>query len=115
MFIQRLLVSCSSLGRPRRFCERFLHEERQKLEQYRRSVREYYTEIRAGNKDGLPRDLPKPFYVGQLVIALNSKTGEIHDGIVLTVDHDKCMVQFDRPGLGEEFFMVTWSLIFMLS
>ncbi|KAI5424399.1 hypothetical protein KIW84_030548 [Lathyrus oleraceus] len=95
----------SSLGRPRRFCERFLHEERQKLEQYRRSVREYYTEIRAGNKDGLPRDLPKPFYVGQLVIALNSKTGEIHDGIVLTVDHDKCMVQFDHPGLGEEFIM----------
>ncbi|XP_057439379.1 protein ALWAYS EARLY 2-like isoform X2 [Lotus japonicus] len=93
----------SSLGKPRRFSEHFLHEERQKLEQYRESVRKHYTELRTGIKDGLPTDLAKPLYVGQRVIALHSKTREIHDGSVLTVDHDKCRVQFDRPELGVEF------------
>lgn len=111
---QHLLVSCSSLGKPRRFSEHFLHEERQKLEQYRESVRKHYTELRTGIKDGLPTDLAKPLYVGQRVIALHSKTREIHDGSVLTVDHDKCRVQFDRPELGVEFVKVTSSLISML-
>ncbi|KAJ1380909.1 SANT/Myb domain [Sesbania bispinosa] len=93
----------SSLGKPRRFSEHFLHEEREKLEQYRESVRKHYTELRTGMKDGLPTDLAKPLYVGQRVIALHSKTREIHDGSVLTVDHEKCRVQFDRPELGVEF------------
>ncbi|XP_019440561.1 PREDICTED: protein ALWAYS EARLY 2 isoform X1 [Lupinus angustifolius] len=93
----------SSLGKPRRFSEHFLREERQKLEQYRESVRKHYTELRTGIRDGLPTDLAKPLYVGQLVIALHPKTREIHDGSVLTVDHDKCRVQFDRPELGVEF------------
>ncbi|KAJ1417119.1 SANT/Myb domain [Sesbania bispinosa] len=65
--------------------------------------RKHYTELRTGMKDGLPTDLAKPLYVGQRVIALHSKTREIHDGSVLTVDHEKCRVQFDRPELGVEF------------
>ncbi|XP_016205527.1 protein ALWAYS EARLY 2 isoform X1 [Arachis ipaensis] len=95
----------SSLGKPRRFSEHFLREERQKLEQYRQSVRKHYTELRTGIRDGLPTDLAKPLYVGQRVIALHPKTREIHDGSVLTVDHDKCRVQFDLPELGVEFVM----------
>lgn len=97
---------CSSLGKPRRFSEHFLCEERQKLEQYRESVRKHYTELRTGIRDGLPTDLAKPLYVGQHVIALHPKTREIHDGSVLTVDYDKCRIQFDRPELGVEFVMV---------
>ncbi|XP_045820604.1 protein ALWAYS EARLY 3 isoform X2 [Trifolium pratense] len=95
----------SSLGKPRRFSEHFLHEERQKLEQYRDSVRKHYSELRAGIRDGLPTDLARPLCVGQRVIAIHPKTREIHDGSVLTVDHDKCRIQFDRPELGVEFIM----------
>lgn len=95
----------SSLGKPRRFSEHFLREERQKLEQYRESVRKHYTELRTGIRDGLPTDLARPLYVGQRVIALHPKTREIHDGSVLTVDYDKCRIQFGRPELGVEFVM----------
>ncbi|TKY52226.1 ALWAYS EARLY 2 protein [Spatholobus suberectus] len=95
----------SSLGKPRRFSEHFLLEEREKLEQYRESVRKHYTELQTGIRDGLPTDLARPLYVGQRVIALHPKTREIHDGSVLTVDYDKCRIQFDRPQLGVEFVM----------
>ncbi|KAF9669948.1 hypothetical protein SADUNF_Sadunf13G0017700 [Salix dunnii] len=93
----------SSLGRPRRFSERFLHEEREKLQQYRGSVRKHYMELRTGLRKGLPTDLARPLSVGQRVIAIHPKTREIHDGSVLTVDHDQCRVQFDRAELGVEF------------
>ncbi|KAM0992063.1 hypothetical protein ACFX2I_010327 [Malus domestica] len=95
----------SSLGKPRRFSEHFLHEEREKLKQYRESVRKHYAELRTGVREGLPTDLARPLSVGQRVIALHPKTREVHDGSVLTVDHDKCRVQFDRPDIGVEFVM----------
>ncbi|XWS64536.1 hypothetical protein CRYUN_Cryun05aG0012500 [Craigia yunnanensis] len=93
----------SSLGKPRRFSERFLHEEREKLKQYRESVRQHYTQLRIGTREGLPTDLPRPLSVGQQVIVIHPKTREVHDGKVLTVDHDSCRVQFDSPDLGVEF------------
>ncbi|PIN18023.1 Retinoblastoma pathway protein LIN-9/chromatin-associated protein Aly [Handroanthus impetiginosus] len=95
----------SSLGKPRRFSEQFLKEEKEKLNQYRDSVRRHYTELREGVREGLPTDLAKPLSVGQRVIAIHPKTREIHDGSVLTVDHCKCRVQFDRHELGVEFVM----------
>ncbi|KAG5541502.1 hypothetical protein RHGRI_021357 [Rhododendron griersonianum] len=95
----------SSLGKPRRFSKLFLHEEKEKLKQYRQSVRKHYTELRAGIQDGLPKDLACPLSVGQRVVALHPKSREVHDGSVLTVDHDKCRIQFDRPDLGVEFVM----------
>ncbi|XP_059437111.1 protein ALWAYS EARLY 2-like isoform X2 [Corylus avellana] len=95
----------SSLGKPRRFSEHFLLEEREKLKQYRDSVRRHYFELRAGIREGLPTDLARPLSVGQRVIALHPKSRELHDGSVLTVDQDKCRVQFDRPELGVEFVM----------
>nr|XP_011466289.1 PREDICTED: protein ALWAYS EARLY 2 isoform X2 [Fragaria vesca subsp. vesca] len=95
----------SSLGKPRRFSEHFLSEEREKLKQYRESVRKHYAELRTGVREGLPTDLARPLSVGQRVIALHPKTREVHDGSVLTVDHDKCRVQFDRPEIGVEFVM----------
>ncbi|KZV24018.1 protein ALWAYS EARLY 3-like [Dorcoceras hygrometricum] len=93
----------SSLGRPRRFSEQFLKEEKEKLDQYRDSVRKHYTELREGVRDGLPTDLARPLSVGQRVIAIHPKTREVHDGSVLTVDHSRCRVQFDRHELGVEF------------
>ncbi|KAM7488190.1 hypothetical protein LguiB_025674 [Lonicera macranthoides] len=95
----------SSLGKPRRFSEQFLKEEKEKLNQYRNSVRTHYTELRSGTREGLPTDLARPLSVGQRVIAIHPITREIHDGSVLTVDHDRCRVQFDRPELGVEFVM----------
>ncbi|KAA8527473.1 hypothetical protein F0562_034812 [Nyssa sinensis] len=95
----------SSLGKPRRFSEQFLKEEKEKLNHYRDSVRKHYTELRAGTRQGLPTDLARPLSVGQRVITIHPRTREIHDGSVLTVDHTRCRVQFDRPDLGVEFVM----------
>ncbi|KAB5545373.1 hypothetical protein DKX38_013485 [Salix brachista] len=95
----------SSLGKPRRLSEQFLKEEKEKLNHYRESVREHYAELRTGTREGLPTDLARPLSVGQRIIALHPSTSEIHDGSVLTVDHSRCRVQFDRPELGVEFVM----------
>ncbi|KAI3971124.1 hypothetical protein MKW92_013665 [Papaver armeniacum] len=95
----------SSLGNPRRLSQQFLREEKEKLEQYRESVRTHYTELRNGTRDVLPTDLSRPLSVGQRVIACHPKTREFHDGSVLTVDHNKCRIQFDRHELGVEFVM----------
>ncbi|XP_042456861.1 protein ALWAYS EARLY 3-like isoform X1 [Zingiber officinale] len=95
----------SSLGKPRRFSEQFLKEEREKLEQYRESVRAHYTDLRAGLREGLPPDLARPLSVGQRVVACHPKTREFHDGSVLTADQSRCRIQFDRPELGVEFVM----------
>lgn len=84
-----------------------MKEEKEKLNQYRESVRAHYTELRAGIREGLPSDLARPLSVGQRVIALHPKTREIHDGSVLTVDRTRCRVQFDRPELGVEFVLVS--------
>ncbi|GAB4835822.1 hypothetical protein Ancab_000738 [Ancistrocladus abbreviatus] len=92
----------SSLGRPRRFSECFLHEEREKLKQYRELVRMHYSELRAGLREGLPTDLAPSLSVGQRVIAIHPRTKEFHDGSIVTVDHDECKVQFDQPNLGVE-------------
>ncbi|KAI3821957.1 hypothetical protein L1987_09535 [Smallanthus sonchifolius] len=97
----------SSLGKPRRFSGQFLKEEKDKLYQFRDSVRTHYTELRAGSRDGLPTDLARPLAVGQRVLAIYPKTREIHDGTVLTVDHDRCRVQFNHPELGAEIIMDT--------
>ncbi|KAA3485308.1 protein ALWAYS EARLY 3 isoform X2 [Gossypium australe] len=95
----------SSLGKPRRFSEQFLKEEREKLNQYRESVRRHYAELHAGIGEGLPTDLARPLSVGQRVIAVHPKSREIHDGSVLTVDYSRYRIQFDSPELGVEFVM----------
>ncbi|KAL6654226.1 hypothetical protein ACP70R_007691 [Stipagrostis hirtigluma subsp. patula] len=95
----------SSLGKPRRLSKQFLDEEREKLAQYRESVRQHYAELRSGVREGLPTDLARPLAVGQHVIACHPRTRELHDGSILTVDHNRCRVQFDRPELGVEYVM----------
>ncbi|CAN1843178.1 Protein ALWAYS EARLY 2 [Linum perenne] len=92
----------SSLGKPRRFSQHFLHDERSKLEQYRESVRKHYSELRAGIRKGLPTDLARPLYVGQRVNAIHPQSRELYTGRVLTVDHEECRVQFDHPKIGVE-------------
>lgn len=67
-------------------------------------MRKHYTEFRTGAREGLPTDLARPLSVGNRVIAIHPKTREIHDGKILTVDHNKCNVLFDD--LGVELVMV---------
>lgn len=95
----------SSLGKPRRLSERFLQEEREKLEKYRESVRDIYNKMRSGDCDSVPVDLALPSYVGQKVIACHPTSREIHHGSILAVDQNRFRVQFDRPELGIEFVL----------
>ncbi|WZY79284.1 hypothetical protein YC2023_025668 [Brassica napus] len=88
----------SSLGRTRRFSEKFIQEERDKLKQYRESARNHYTELRAGAREVLPRDFAQPLSVGNRVIAIHPKKREVRDGKILTVEHNKCNVLFDDLG-----------------
>ncbi|KAF3541704.1 hypothetical protein F2Q69_00024893 [Brassica cretica] len=89
----------SSLGRTRRFSEKFIQEERDKLKQYRESARKHYTELRTGAREELPRDFAQPLSVGNRVIAIHPKTREVRDGKILAVDHNKCNVLFDDLGV----------------
>ncbi|VYS68097.1 unnamed protein product [Arabidopsis thaliana] len=89
----------SSLGRPRRLSQRFLQDERDKLQEYRESVRKHYTELRGCATGVLHTDLARPLSVGNRVIAIHPKTREIRDGKILTVDHNKCNVLFDELGV----------------
>jgi len=95
----------SSLGKPRRLSQRFLQEEREKLEQYRESVRAIHNKIRVGDCDSVPVDLALPSYVGQKVIACHPTSRETHHGSILAVDQNRFRVQFHRPELGIEFVM----------
>ncbi|KAK8651534.1 hypothetical protein V6N13_141134 [Hibiscus sabdariffa] len=95
----------SSLGKPRRFSERFLYEEREKLKLYRESVRQHYTQLCISPREGPPTDLARPLSVGQQVIAIHPKTRQLNGGKVLGVEHDGCRVQFDSPKLGVEHVM----------
>lgn len=95
----------SSLGRPRRLSQQFLREEREKLARYRESVREHYTQLHMGIVKEVPSDIARPLRVGQRVIAWHSKTRGIHNGHILTVERNRCRIQFDRLELGVEYVM----------
>ncbi|XP_057958844.1 protein ALWAYS EARLY 3-like isoform X2 [Malania oleifera] len=95
----------SSLGKPRRFSKQFLKEEKEKLNEYRSSVRMHYAALHSGVREGLPTDVAQPLSVGQRAVAFHPRTREVHDGSVLTVDCTRCQIQFDQPELGVEFIM----------
>ncbi|XP_057539589.1 protein ALWAYS EARLY 2-like isoform X2 [Amaranthus tricolor] len=90
-----------SLGKPRRFSKCFLQQQRERLNYYRESVRDHYVNFRAGLGE-VPTDLLYPLRVGQQVVAIHPKTRDCHNGKVLSVQRDKCLVQFHCPDLGVE-------------
>lgn len=90
-----------------------MKEEKEKLNQYRESVRNHYSELRSGTKEGLPTDLARPLYVGQHIIAVHPRTREICDGSVLTVEHSRYRVQFDKRELGIEFVQVSHFIAYL--
>ncbi|KAG8045965.1 hypothetical protein GUJ93_ZPchr0008g12899 [Zizania palustris] len=90
----------SSLGKPRRFSDHFLVVEKEKLEDYRKNVRQYYAQLSEGLRDSLPADLARPFSIGQQVIVRHPSTRELCNGEVVMMQQDCYKVQFDRPDLG---------------
>ncbi|KAL5220292.1 hypothetical protein ABZP36_025005 [Zizania latifolia] len=90
----------SSLGKPRRFSDHFLVVEKEKLEDYRKNVRQYYAQLSEGLRDSLPADLARPFSIGQKVIVRHPSTRELCNGEVVMMQRDCYKVQFDRPDLG---------------
>ncbi|CAN6447260.1 unnamed protein product [Victoria cruziana] len=94
----------SSLGKPCRLSQQFLQEERDKLELYRESVRKHYFEVRTGILE-VATDFARPLTVGQRVIACHLRTREIHDESILTIDRNRCRVQFDKHDLGVEIVL----------
>ncbi|KAL6641516.1 hypothetical protein ACP70R_019697 [Stipagrostis hirtigluma subsp. patula] len=88
-----------SLGKPRRFSECYLLEQKEKLEDYRKKVRKYYAQLNDGLLDSLPADLARPFSIGQQIIIRHPNSRELCDGKVLMVYGDCCKVQFDDFGV----------------
>lgn len=86
-----------------------------KLQRYRESVRQYYAKLRAGTCEGLPTDLARPLSVGQRIIALHPYPYglEVHDGSVLTVQHDNCRILFDSREIGVKLVMVGFLFFFL--
>ncbi|KAL6905392.1 hypothetical protein ACP4OV_002993 [Aristida adscensionis] len=89
-----------TLGKPRRFSDHFLVVEKEKLENHRREVREYYGKLSDGSLDSLRPDLAQPFSNGQQVIACHPNSRELCDGKVVMVEGECCKVQFDNADLG---------------
>jgi hypothetical protein len=50
----------------------------------------------------VPPDVPRPFKVGQPVVARHPGTRQLHDGIILTIKSNKYRVQFTRSELMTE-------------
>ena len=92
-------------GRPRRFSQRFIKSQLDKLEQYRDCVRNI--QFRDGSEavPNFPYEVPAPIKIGAHVTAYNKKMRLLHRGIVLTSDPigKRYMIQFERPELGCEF------------
>ncbi|KXZ49229.1 hypothetical protein GPECTOR_22g820 [Gonium pectorale] len=90
----------SALGRPRRLSLTFLREERLRLEGYREHARMKYEEVAHGYE--VPPDLPRQLRVGQEVTARHPGSGQLYDGVILTVKGNKYRVQFHRSELMTE-------------
>ncbi|GJN32156.1 hypothetical protein PR202_gb20636 [Eleusine coracana subsp. coracana] len=90
----------SSLGKPRRFSDQLLAMEKEKLEDYRKSVRKIYAELSDGSRDSLPADLARPFSIGQQVIVRHPSSRELCDGKVVMMGRDFYKVDFSNPDLG---------------
>ena len=98
-------------GVPRRFSENFLHEEHERLNNYRARAREALNGQRQPTK-GIGSllsshgaagagDTPALLHVGQHVVAIHNDDRLPHFGKILTSDaRGQCRVQFERGDLG---------------
>jgi len=100
-------VRCA-MGRPRRFSQRFINEERRRLKKYREAVKvlqqgkvlppDYHDLLPYLNLT--PGSVTPKLMVGTKVLAVHPRTKEVRSGSILTLDATKYHVQFDLPELG---------------
>jgi hypothetical protein len=97
-----------AMGRPRRFSQRFITEERRRLKKYREAVKvlQQGKALPPDYHDLLPYlnltsgSVTPKLMVGTKVLAVHPKTKEVRSGSILTLDATKYHVQFDLPELG---------------
>ncbi|KAK1292003.1 Protein ALWAYS EARLY 2 [Acorus calamus] len=68
-----------SLGKPRRLSNAFLREEREKLEEYRESIRSHYAELCSDDMEGLPTNIAKPLDIDCMPLTRGNNPGLILD------------------------------------
>ena len=97
-----------AMGRPRRFSQRFISEERRRLKKYREAVKvlQQGKVLPPDYHDLLPYlnltsgSVTPKLMVGTKVLAVHPRTKEVRSGSILTLDATKYHVQFDLPELG---------------
>lgn len=93
------------LGKPRRLSAVYLHQERQKLQQYSSTVRAKHagrnvTPESTEGIEGLLEQIPAPLKAGQRVLARHPENGELYLGNILLKSDQIYRVQFDNQSLG---------------
>ena len=96
------------MGRPRRFSDKFVQDEKRKLYKYREAIKvlQQGRVLPSNYHDMLPYinmnigSVSSRLMVGQKVLAIHPNTGELKSGSILTMDANKYHVQFDKPELG---------------
>jgi hypothetical protein len=103
------------LGKPRRFGAAFVQGERQRLLKYREAIKvlQQGKVLPSYFHDMLPyinmnlSNVSSRLMVGQRVLAVHPKVGQVKSGNILTLDSNRYHVQFDSPDLGVCFISDT--------
>jgi len=99
-----MLRSC--MGKPRRFSNKFINEEREKLNRYRNLVRSYlYDKIHLPESRLHPDLVQKikrltPLQVSQVVLAVHPVCHHIHPGSIMTITGSHVIIKFYPMDLG---------------
>jgi hypothetical protein len=103
------------MGRPRRFGPYFIHQERERLRKFREAIKvlQQGKVLPSHFHDMLPYinmnlgGVSSRLMVGQRVLGIHPKTGQVKSGIILTLDSSCYHVQFDAHELGVCFISDT--------
>lgn len=103
------------MGKPRRFSAAFVQDERQRLYKYREAIKvlQQGKVLPSNFHDMLPYinmnlgNVSSRLMVGQRVLAVHPKVGQVKSGIILTLDSNRYHVQFDAHELGVCFISDT--------
>eukprot|EP01017_Pseudomicrothorax_dubius_P032533 TRINITY_DN4270_c0_g1_i11.p1 TRINITY_DN4270_c0_g1~~TRINITY_DN4270_c0_g1_i11.p1 ORF type:complete len:385 (-),score=85.89 TRINITY_DN4270_c0_g1_i11:167-1321(-) len=95
-----------AVGKPRRFSDKVIAEEREKLNNFRRIVRIFLSEKNPRVLQDIPQQMiPEvlkltPLSVGQLVLAIHPLCKHFHRGSIMTIEPSSVMLKFFGNDLG---------------
>jgi hypothetical protein len=103
------------MGKPRRFSPYFVHQERERLGKFCEAIKvlQQGKVLPSHYHDMLPYininlgGVSSRLMVGQRVLGIHPKTGQVKSGLILTLDSNCYHVQFDAPELGVCFLSDT--------